>query len=521
MRDVDGEFVLEDQGDGTTLATYSLRIDPGMWVPGKVAVDAHRPGDAALGRGPQGARRGRRLTAWPRTVLILHSSAGRYGADLQLLAIARGLDPRALARGLRAARARASWPPLLEEAGAEVVVHPLAVLRRALAGARRRCPAGARVAPRPARARRAGAASAASPWSTPTRRSCSRAARSPARPGRRTWSTCARSTGRRRAPRGPAVAADAPAARCARTPSPASRDAVARAVRRRAERAVIHDGLPARRGRRPARRRPARPLGVPAGRVRGRAGRPHQRLEGPGRARPRARRAAAGGDRRGRRRRGRRRCPAPRRRAQPGRPRGAARRRRPADAARLPRRTSDAVLGAADALAVPSHAARAARAGGARGARRPACPWWHSDTEAWRRSSATARRGRWCRRATRRRWPRRCARWPTTPPRRGGWAPPARRTSPERFGLERMLGELQALYERAGRGLSEPRRGTATAETAIAPITDATPMAPDASSIGTSCGTRTRSGRSNMTAAAERAADQAPDMPADRDVRGW
>ena len=27
---------LEDRGDGTTLATYSLAVDPGMWVPGPV-----------------------------------------------------------------------------------------------------------------------------------------------------------------------------------------------------------------------------------------------------------------------------------------------------------------------------------------------------------------------------------------------------------------------------------------------------------------------------------------------------
>ena len=68
----------------------------------------------------------------PRTVLLLHSSAGLYGADLQLEAVAGGLD-------------RARWRPVcvlpeegplverLEQAGAEVVVHPLAVLRRALA----------------------------------------------------------------------------------------------------------------------------------------------------------------------------------------------------------------------------------------------------------------------------------------------------------------------------------------------------------------------------------------------------
>ena len=37
VRDVDGELVLEDQGDGTTLATYGLRIDAGVWMPGNIA----------------------------------------------------------------------------------------------------------------------------------------------------------------------------------------------------------------------------------------------------------------------------------------------------------------------------------------------------------------------------------------------------------------------------------------------------------------------------------------------------
>jgi uncharacterized membrane protein len=37
VKDVDGEFVLEDQGDGTTLATYALRLDPGLWMPGRLA----------------------------------------------------------------------------------------------------------------------------------------------------------------------------------------------------------------------------------------------------------------------------------------------------------------------------------------------------------------------------------------------------------------------------------------------------------------------------------------------------
>jgi hypothetical protein len=36
VRSVDGDYVLEDRGDGTTLATYSLEIDPGIWLPGRV-----------------------------------------------------------------------------------------------------------------------------------------------------------------------------------------------------------------------------------------------------------------------------------------------------------------------------------------------------------------------------------------------------------------------------------------------------------------------------------------------------
>lgn len=36
VRSVDGDFVFEDCGDGTTMATYSLEIDPGVWLPGRV-----------------------------------------------------------------------------------------------------------------------------------------------------------------------------------------------------------------------------------------------------------------------------------------------------------------------------------------------------------------------------------------------------------------------------------------------------------------------------------------------------
>jgi uncharacterized membrane protein len=34
VKDVDGELVLEDRGDGATLVTYSLALDPGVWMPG-------------------------------------------------------------------------------------------------------------------------------------------------------------------------------------------------------------------------------------------------------------------------------------------------------------------------------------------------------------------------------------------------------------------------------------------------------------------------------------------------------
>jgi uncharacterized membrane protein len=37
VKSVDGEYVFEDRGDGTTLATYQLALDPGVWVPAPVA----------------------------------------------------------------------------------------------------------------------------------------------------------------------------------------------------------------------------------------------------------------------------------------------------------------------------------------------------------------------------------------------------------------------------------------------------------------------------------------------------
>src|SRR3954452_1553331 len=36
VKSVDGEFVFEAQDNGSTLATYSLEIDPGVWLPGRM-----------------------------------------------------------------------------------------------------------------------------------------------------------------------------------------------------------------------------------------------------------------------------------------------------------------------------------------------------------------------------------------------------------------------------------------------------------------------------------------------------
>lgn len=64
-------------------------------------------------------------------MLYLHSSAGRYGADLQLLALAGGLD-RSRFTPVCVLPERGELAALLEERGAEVLVRPLAVLRRGL-----------------------------------------------------------------------------------------------------------------------------------------------------------------------------------------------------------------------------------------------------------------------------------------------------------------------------------------------------------------------------------------------------
>lgn len=66
----------------------------------------------------------------PRTVLYLHSSAGRYGADRQLALLASGLDPDRY-RPLVVLAMDGELRDDLQAAGVEVLVRPLAVLRRA------------------------------------------------------------------------------------------------------------------------------------------------------------------------------------------------------------------------------------------------------------------------------------------------------------------------------------------------------------------------------------------------------
>ncbi len=79
---------------------------------------------------------GRPRAAAPRTVLLLHSSSGRYGADRQLALIAAGLDPGRY-RPLVVLPERGELAGELERAGVEVLLRPsLSVLRRELLGAR-------------------------------------------------------------------------------------------------------------------------------------------------------------------------------------------------------------------------------------------------------------------------------------------------------------------------------------------------------------------------------------------------
>jgi glycosyltransferase involved in cell wall biosynthesis len=91
--------------------------------------------DQQLASGEVPAQRRVRLGDVAAAVLFLHSSAGRYGADRQLLALAAGLDrSRFTPVAILPERGELAGP--LEQAGVEVLVAPLAVLRRAELGPR-------------------------------------------------------------------------------------------------------------------------------------------------------------------------------------------------------------------------------------------------------------------------------------------------------------------------------------------------------------------------------------------------
>ena len=100
------------------------------------------------------------------TILFLHSSAGRYGADRLLLALAAGLD-RDRFTPVAVLPERGELAGLLEDAGVEAVVADLAVLRRAELGPRAALEDGSRRQPGSSRRSRAAAAPR---WSTRTRR---------------------------------------------------------------------------------------------------------------------------------------------------------------------------------------------------------------------------------------------------------------------------------------------------------------------------------------------------------------
>ena len=65
----------------------------------------------------------------------MHSSAGRYGADRQLLLLAGGLD-RSRFTPVAVLPERGELAGPLEEAGVETVVAPMRILRRAELGPR-------------------------------------------------------------------------------------------------------------------------------------------------------------------------------------------------------------------------------------------------------------------------------------------------------------------------------------------------------------------------------------------------
>jgi glycosyltransferase involved in cell wall biosynthesis len=69
------------------------------------------------------------MAAGPATVMYLHSSSGRYGADRQLCLIASGLDPSRF-RPLVVLPDRGPLADDLEASGIEVLIHQMPILRR-------------------------------------------------------------------------------------------------------------------------------------------------------------------------------------------------------------------------------------------------------------------------------------------------------------------------------------------------------------------------------------------------------
>jgi len=92
-------------------------------------------GHEQLATGESPAQGRVRLGHVPETILFIHSSAGRYGADRQLLALAAGID-RGRFTPVAVLPERGELAQLLEDAGVETAVAPLTVLRRAELGPR-------------------------------------------------------------------------------------------------------------------------------------------------------------------------------------------------------------------------------------------------------------------------------------------------------------------------------------------------------------------------------------------------
>ncbi len=85
----------------------------------------------------------------PRTVLFLHSSSGLYGSDRQLLRLAEGLDSLRF-KPLVVLSGKSELAAVLQETGIETICAPLATLRRSLASGRGSGRDGGPARPQPA-----------------------------------------------------------------------------------------------------------------------------------------------------------------------------------------------------------------------------------------------------------------------------------------------------------------------------------------------------------------------------------